>query len=61
MKRIGVDIGADEVASISGSNRKNTSNRRQPLAHFYDRASIELVRKREEWLIDQFGYSEPGG
>ncbi|WP_329716962.1 hypothetical protein [Ideonella sp.] len=37
----------------------NKSTRPHPFAHYYDVTSIDIVAKREKFIIDRFGYERP--
>jgi len=48
-----------EKESIFAAGKSNTSSRALTVLEYYDSQSIELVAKREKFLIDKFGYSPP--
>lgn len=50
----------EEKELIHGAEKKNTSKRSHPISEYYDSESIELVGRRDNLLIDKFGYSPPG-
>ena len=44
---------------LSARHNKTNTSRRLPMAHYYDAASIDLVRKREALIIEEHGYQPP--
>ncbi len=52
-------IGDVEREAVRTAERTNPSPRPLPLEELYDEASIELVGRRERFLVERFGYEAP--
>jgi hypothetical protein len=48
-----------EKEFIYGAKKTNTSKRSLMILDYYDEVSIELIRNRDRFLIEKFGYSPP--
>lgn len=51
-----VNITESEKAAIKSSGKTNASSRKADTAHYYNQEAINLVREREQLIIDKFGY-----
>ena len=60
LDKSGVSLDDDSKGFIHSqkSNKTNASNR-NPASYYYDKSSIDIVRKMDPFLIDLFGYVEP--
>lgn len=57
----GIPLDASQREALLGArNDRTNTSRRLPMAHYYDRESIELVRIREALIIEDHGYQPPG-
>lgn len=54
-----VDISADKKGDILLREKRNTSSKKHGSAFYYDKKSEKLVTKREQLIIDKFGYIAP--
>ncbi len=52
-------LGGAERGVIRTATRTNTSPRPAPLEELYDEASVDLVGRRERFLVERFGYAPP--
>ena len=55
----GITLNQDQTNLIYSAPRTNTSLRRKPAADYYDRDTIELVRARDQFLIEKYRYTAP--
>jgi hypothetical protein len=59
LHQCGVALSDEQIQTIRGSSKTNTSSRKRSLAYYYDRDTLELVRSREQFLIAKYGYAPP--
>ena len=52
----GEDFTEDQLALIREKPKTNQSARKAPRSHYYDDIAVDLVAKREKFIIDKFGY-----
>jgi len=59
----GVALDDDKVKVIREAKKTNVSSRPHGPEHYYDDASVQLVARREKFIIEKFGYkkSSPHG
>jgi hypothetical protein len=55
----GVELTDEQRKKIYDAKPTNKSNRPHPFNHYYDAASVDLVARREKFIIDRFGYKRP--
>jgi hypothetical protein len=55
----GLTISEDKKNLVYAARRTNTSSKKHPAAYYYDDETIDLVRIRDQLLIDKFGYAAP--
>jgi hypothetical protein len=52
----GVELDEEKKKTIRDAKKTNVSSRPHGPAHYYDDASIQLVARREKFIIEKFGY-----
>jgi hypothetical protein len=55
----GVQLTDAQIQTIRQSGRTNASSRKRTLDYYYDQETLELVRSREQFIIDKHGYTTP--
>ena len=50
---------SDLEALFAARETKSNTSKRLPASHYYDHDSIEIVKKRENFIIELFGYNVP--
>jgi hypothetical protein len=56
----GVDLDDDKRQVIRDAKKTNVSSRPHGPEHYYDEASVQLVARREKFIIEKFGYGGVG-
>ena len=59
LARSGVAVTESMKAVVHGAGRTNTSSRTRPASFYYDEATLQLVARREQFIIEKFGYLGP--
>jgi len=54
----GVDLDDDKRQVIRDAKKTNVSSRPHGPEHYYDDASVQLVARREKFIIEKFGYKK---
>jgi hypothetical protein len=52
----GIELGDEQKKAIRGAKKTNVSSRPHGPDHYYDEASVQLVGRREKFIIEKFGY-----
>lgn len=55
----GIEPGEETAGKIRKMGRTNPSSRKRETSFYYDRATSELVGKRESMIVDKYGYRPP--
>jgi hypothetical protein len=55
----GIRLNDDHINLIYSSERTNPSSRQRQLTYYYDRDTAELVRTRDRFIVEKYGYSAP--
>jgi hypothetical protein len=56
----GVDLDDSKRQVIRDAKKTNVSSRPHGPEHYYDDASVQLVARREKFIIEKFGYKKMG-
>ena len=59
LKAVGHDVNGAAESKLRGATRTNTSNHR-PTRDYYDDETIDLVARKEAFIIAKYGYQPPG-
>ncbi|MBT9597770.1 MAG: hypothetical protein IV094_17445 [Vitreoscilla sp.] len=59
LDRSGVSLTDEQRKKIYDAKPTNKSSRPHGFEHYYDAASVDLVARREKFIIDKFGYQRP--
>ena len=59
LDRSGVALTDEQRKKIYDAKPTNKSSRPHGFEHYYDAASVELVARREKFIVDKFGYQRP--
>jgi len=49
----------EQIQRIRTSERTNASIRKRTLEYYYDHETIDLVRERDRFIVDKYGYVQP--
>ena len=55
----GAQLTEAQIQTIRQSGRTNASSRKRTLDYYYDQETLELVRSREQFIIDKYRYATP--
>lgn len=55
----GVQLSDEQIALVRNSKKTNTSSRKRSVEYYYDRDTLELVKRREQFIIEKYGYPTP--
>lgn len=60
LARAGYSVSLEQQAAVrAGRSQKTNTSSRRSAGHYYDEATIALVRERETLIIDEHGYEPP--
>lgn len=60
VQECGEKLSPDDMAVIREAPATNTSVRKHARSHYYDDIAVDLVAKREKFMIEKFGYKYKG-
>lgn len=59
LSQCGVHLSDERIATIRSSKKTNTSSRKRSVEYYYDRDTLELVKNRDQFIIEKYGYATP--
>ncbi|MBV9790166.1 MAG: hypothetical protein JOZ51_18400, partial [Chloroflexi bacterium] len=59
LTQCGVQLSDEQIATIRGSKKTNTSSRKRSVEYYYDRDTLELIKHRDQFIIEKYGYATP--
>ncbi len=59
LQRCGVALSESQISRVHSGGKTNASSRSRPASYYYDPATLDLVARREQLIIDRFGYQPP--
>ncbi|HEX6293464.1 MAG TPA: hypothetical protein VFZ66_30060 [Herpetosiphonaceae bacterium] len=59
LRQCGVNLTEAQIHAIRSAKKTNTSSRKRGVEYYYDRETLELVRSKDQFIIDKHGYAMP--